>query len=132
MKLVHQIYSGECGLACAATVLGLTLDQVIVEYRQLYPQLDQYKNGVLDDELVVLLTNHGLSNVRCSLTWNLEPAIVTVPSLNYRGLLHYIVWDGTDWLDPAPAELVRYPDDAPEIGGKPTVCWASVITWDSK
>jgi hypothetical protein len=59
------------------------------------------------------------------------PAILTVPSLNIPGLLHYIVWDVStlQYLDPTYGRL-KYPDDAPIVDGKQIVSWTSgILIW---
>lgn len=46
--------------------------------------------------------------------------------------VHYVVWDGEQYLDPAPEGKLRYPSDGPEIAGERTVCWASAIVWSEE
>lgn len=57
-----------------------------------------------------------------------RPAILTVPSLNHIGLLHFIVWSGDEYL-PSTGPLM-YPGDSPTVAGRklaPQV--ASAIVW---
>jgi len=128
MKLVKQEEFGQCGAACLAMVLGDPLEDVIAEIED-RTWISLSVGGMTDCEIVEHLHKH-LVNARIILDWDgQKPAILTVPSLNHRGLLHYIVWDGERYLDPAMGEL-RYPEDAPVINGKKTVCWATAIVWD--
>jgi hypothetical protein len=118
-------------------VLDFTLDQVLADYKAAYPQSDPERYGVNDDEIVSLLRRHHLRYARSGTVWldppgGKEPAILTVPSLNYAGLLHYVVWDGKQYLDPAPEGKLRYPDDGPTIADEKAVCWASCITWSEQ
>lgn len=132
MKLVQQRRKGECGPACLAMVLGIELDQAVVEVeKQTGRPCTTY--GCSDSDMTTVLQAHGLRHARRSLDWFMqgekpEPAILTVPSLNHAGLLHFVVWDGERYLDPSN-EAKRYPEDGPEIAGERTVSWASLITW---
>ena len=89
-------------------------------------------SDLMDREMVRILKDQGLADAKASLDWpSFETsAILTVPSLNYSGLLHYIVWDAEaqQYLDPAN-EPLRYPDDGPVIAEERTVCWATAILW---
>ena len=129
MKPVKQEGFGQCGAACLATVLGDPLDLVVAEV-EAKAEARLADIGMADGEMVEHLRQHGLSNARIILDWDgSEPAILTVPSLNYPGLLHYVVWDGAYYLDPSRGAFL-YPRDAPVIGGEKMVCWATAIVWD--
>jgi hypothetical protein len=132
MELVHQRRKGECGLACLAMVAGCTIEESAELFKDLFPEIDPGEVGVTDEEMVVVMRRLAMPNVRRSVDrpdW--RSAILTVPSLNHLGLLHYVVWDGERYLDPSPGPL-RYPDDGPVIGGQKTVCWACAIIWGDK
>jgi hypothetical protein len=123
VNLVKQEKFGECGLACIAMVLGCSLE----EAREKCGDFD-WSNGVNSKSIISLLAQNRIAALE-SLTWPDASiaGILTVPSLNHAGVLHFIVWDGEKYLDPANGEKV-YPDDAPVINGiqvKPQ--WASVI-----
>ncbi len=127
MRLVKQKKKGECGPACLAMVLGIELDEAIV----LSEEVAGFRRdcGLNDLEQAAVLESRGL-RARRTLDWNWrEPAILTVPSLNHRGILHFIVWDGERFLDPACSGLT-YPDDAPTVDGRERyVSWAGAIVW---
>jgi hypothetical protein len=134
VELVRMKNNGECGPACLATVLGISLDEAIAEVEAISGNPVR-THGSGDDEIIAVLDKHGFK-AEHGIDWPFVgegrvPAIVTVPSLNVRGLLHYIVWDGEVFLDPACGEFY-YPDDAPIVRGYPQVFWASVITWERK
>ncbi len=124
MKLVQQKQKGDCGPACLATILGLTLQEVLEDFPKARIK------GVPPLEMIDYLTNRGVAAME-SITWPCVnsvnvPAIVTVPSLNNLGLLHYVVWNGVQYLDPSNKSL-RYPDDCPQVSGVATLMWSSVI-----
>lgn len=74
---------------------------------------DTESHGTLPEDLVSVLCDNGVPAVASAEWPSLEvPAILTVPSLNHLGLLHYILWDGTQFLDPSNEEL-RYPEHSP-------------------
>jgi ABC-type bacteriocin/lantibiotic exporter with double-glycine peptidase domain len=132
MKLVTQEHKGECGPACIAMVLGLTLDEAIERAERLLEGVKVRDYGMCDDEMVELLKLNGFEHARSSTSWDAASnAILTVPSLNYHGLLHYLVYDVQDgYLDPASVDATyHYPEDAPIVGGKKMVQWAAAITW---
>jgi len=122
MHLVKMENPGDCGPACLAMVLDKTLDQVAVDFPDRHV-------GVTADQMIAYLAAHGVPAMS-SLTWPSSqiPAILTVPSLNHPGLLHYVVWDGKQLLDPSN-EARRYPDDLPSFGFPPAVgaFWATVL-----
>ena len=134
MRLVQQVKKGECGLACIAMVLGISLEEADkIAQRVLGTAGGCWgEYGLMDREMVRILKDQGLADAKASLDWpSFETsAILTVPSLNYSGLLHYIVWDAEaqQYLDPAN-EPLRYPDDGPVIAEERTVCWATAILW---
>jgi len=112
MDLIKQTAMGECGPACVATVAGISLAAA----KNL---IGNTEYGCTDDCVVRVLEGLGLA-ARVSLDWpDLDvSAILTVPSLNHRGLLHYIVWDAEQQriLDPSH-EGLRYPDDGYVLRG---------------
>jgi len=129
MRLVTQRKFGGCGLACVAMVTGASLDaveQAALDLGIVYAQC-----GIADHELINLLEifrKRGVTKLLYRTTW--EPCILMVPSLNIPGLLHYIVWDGKQYLDPSPGPL-RYPDNAPVIEKVRVPPQAGyVIVWD--
>jgi hypothetical protein len=121
MKLVRQEKLGECGAACLAMVVGSTLDAA----REF---LGDASRGTVSTDLIDALAKAGVPSIE-SIKWPSYsiPAILTVPSLNHPGLLHFIVWDGEKYLDPSN-EAKRYPDDSPNINGHVLPpSWATVI-----
>ena len=75
----------------SATVLGLRLELV---KRVLRKRLDR---TIALNDLEVCETIKYFTGLKCrpSLEWHPNrPAILTVPSLNFVGFLHFIVWDG--------------------------------------
>lgn len=130
MMLVQQTQKGECGAACLAMVLDLSLEAVLREVRDMHEDEEAYLEwGLVPEDMIEVLFQHGIVARESVTRPDERPAILTVPSLNYPGLLHYIVWDGGRYLDPSPGPL-RYPDDAPVIRGTRSVQWASAIIWD--
>jgi hypothetical protein len=121
MRLVKQTKLGECGPACVATVAGCSL-------REALDVVGDVSRGVTDYALVDALAEFGVPS-QVSLRWpdKSVPAILTVPSLGVPGLLHFIVWDGKRYLDPANSENI-YPDAAPVVNGrKLEPQWATAI-----
>ena len=129
MKLIKQRAKGECGPACLAMVLGIELDQAVVESEQA-SGVRCTERGCSGVDMIAVLNAHGLRDARESLEWDtIEPAILTVASLNFPGLLHFIVWDGERFLDSANSGHV-YPDNAPSVPGADRyIGWASVVVW---
>lgn len=128
IRLVRQQEFGQCGAACLAMIVSESLAEVAGDVEQFYG-IRLAKAGMSSGEIVDFLSRRGFSEPREVLERpDLRPAILTVPSLNHLGLLHYIVWDGERYLDPTCGAL-RYPDDAPVIGGERIVCWATAIIW---
>ena len=75
------------------------------------------------------LKYYEVPDARESFEWDeKQPAILTVPSLNHLGFLHYIIWDGEQYLDPSNGAK-RYPADGPALHGKLRVFWAHAILW---
>ena len=130
MELIKQKEFGGCGVACLAMVTGKKYDQILSEIDDIFGRNLQ-NDGLSDAEIVSYLSEQpGFKSVRSTTTrpdW--RPAILTVPSLNYIGLLHYIVWDGERYLDPAIGSKT-WPDDAPVLKGKRIISWASAVIWD--
>lgn len=131
MKLVTQEKVGQCGPACVAMVLCLPLKRVL----EWFPHCEHI--GATDDNMVAILNENGYPAVSStSIPYDntgliAVPAILTVPSLNIPGLLHYIVWDVStlQYLDPTYGRL-KYPDDAPIVDGKQIVSWTSgILIW---
>lgn len=122
MDLVKQEQVGDCGPACVAMVLGCTL----AEARE---QLPKHPTGwTTPSDIIECLAQHGVPAIE-SLVWpNYSvSAILTVPSLNHPGLLHFILWDGEQYLDPTN-ESKRYPDDVPTVRDQQLPPqWATVI-----
>jgi hypothetical protein len=99
MKLVKMQIRGDCGPACLAMVLGEDLECSRTRIQKVDPQWTS-TIGTPSNLLIKALSDVGLCAAE-STTWvaSPDPAIVTVPSLNHRGLLHYIVWDGgSGWI----------------------------------
>lgn len=123
IEIVKQERVGECGAACLAMVLGKSLEEVVESFP------DCHERGITEPEMIDYLMQHGVPAL-ASTDWPTMDisAIVTVPSLNHVGLLHFIVWDAAEkrYLDPSNEEL-QFPDDSPEVYGQARICWASVI-----
>ena len=119
-KLVKQEKCGDCGPACLAMVLGCSL----AEAREKLGF--DVSNGVGASDMIRCLIDNGVPAVD-SRVWpsTSVPAIFTVPSLNHPGLLHYIYWDGEQFLDPTHEEL-RYPWNGPVVNNK-----TLLPQWDS-
>jgi hypothetical protein len=141
MRLVKQREKGECGLACIAMVLGVSLKEAIrmacitIENHDylLCPgvvDLEWGSRGMTDEEVIEVLRAYG-AHAKNGPDWTdlAQAAILIVPSLNHRGLLHYVVWDpeAEQYLDPG-GPLV-YPDHGPDVNGV-RVCWARAIIVD--
>jgi ABC-type bacteriocin/lantibiotic exporter with double-glycine peptidase domain len=128
MKTVKQERFGQCGAACLAMVLEEPLSEVVASLEATL-NAPLHEIGVADGEMVEHLRDRGFDRAQVTMEWDgSEEAILTVPSLNHRGILHYIVWDGSQYLDPSTGPLT-YPEDAPVIGGRKQVCWATAIIW---
>ena len=123
MNLVKMKRVGDCGAACLAMVLGRTLAEVIGTFPE------RLKKGIGEREMVDYLSANGVPALS-SMEWPslTVPAILTVPSMNHPGLLHYVVWDGEKVLDPSHEEK-RYPDDMPKeiLDNEWVPPWATVI-----
>lgn len=122
MKLVRQECVGDCGPACVATVLGCSLSAA---RSLLYAEPGK---GITDEQIVTALVDRGVPAL-ASTVWPgySVSAILSVPSLNHRGLMHYIVWDGEEYLDPTH-EGYRYPDDSPVVHGvRLEPQWSTVV-----
>lgn len=121
MKLVKQEAFGDCGPACVATVLGWSLQKA-------RDVLGDSLRGIDSLAICDVLSENDVPAME-SLVWPSSsiPGILSVPSLNYPGLLHFIVWDGAEYLDPSN-DPKRYPEDGPVVDGvlQPPQ-WASVI-----
>ena len=123
MKLVKMREFGQCGAACLATVLGVSLDDALALVAPEYV-------GTTSKTLLRALRESGYSDAAEICTDAPDPfppAILTVPSLNHAGLLHFLVWDGEQVLDPTCDEK-RWPEDGPVFNGeKMPVQWACAI-----
>lgn len=129
MELIKQKKFGECGIACLAMVTGEKYEKVLSKVDDMFGQNNGQCNGLSDSEVVSYLGAQGFKAVRSTTTrddW--RPAILTVPSLNHLGLLHYIVWDGEEYLDPSGPKT--WPDDGPIFNGEKIISWAAAIIWD--
>jgi len=123
-KMVKQRGNGDCGIACLAMVLGKP-------YEEIKTYIDDTSEGTDSIFVKDVLTHYGKKNVREELHYKFgKPAILTVPSLNHPGLLHYIVCDGEKkWLDPSIEKRV-YPNDGPIVNGRLKIYVASAIYWE--
>lgn len=126
MNLVIMKEVGDCGPACLAMVLGKTLEDVTKDFP------DRYHRGVSEEEMVGYLADHKVPSL-ASLVWphRSVPAILTVPSLNHLGLLHFVVWDGTQILDPSEGPKV-YPEDTPlqyKTASIPVPWVSTILLW---
>lgn len=121
-KMVKMKKCGDCGPACLAMVLECTLEEAWEMVRA------TPTGGVVPEEMVKALVDHGVPAIEASvMPHHTVGAILTVPSLNHPGLLHYIYWNGEEIFDPTNGAL-RYPDDAPVLDGKRlSPQWASTI-----
>jgi hypothetical protein len=121
-KIVKMEKCGDCGPACLAMVLGCTLEEAWSMVNA------SPAGGVVPEEMIKALRKNGMGAIESLVIPHPSClAILTVPSLNHRGLLHYIYWDGHDILDPTNGKL-RYPDDGPVIDGERLFPqWASAI-----
>ena len=129
MRLIKQENFGECGLACLAMVLGQSLDEVRSNARAAGRTVEKY--GLDSADMIHYLKHFGLTEAREVLERDEQPAILTVPSLNHLGFLHFVVWDGERYLDPSSGPLT-YPDNGPEHPdgeSGPQAFWASAIIW---
>lgn len=124
MRLVKQRKFGECGAACAAMVLGWSLDEVLAK-------IGNTQAGITNARLVEFLISNGVQCIESLAHPGNVPSILTVPSLNHPGLLHYIVFDGEQYLDPACGEK-HYPDDAPVVNGErvPPQWATAILLWE--
>lgn len=131
MRLIKQRKFGECGIACLAMITGCDYDEII---REIWidrnpgkiPQDDIELIGVTNSEMVSYLESHSFIAKETTDMNELPPAIITVASLNFPGLLHYIIWTGDGYLDPAEGPKM-WPDDAPIVNGKQIITAASAI-----
>ncbi len=127
MNLVKQREFGECGIACLAMVTGLDYDTVkeIIDD----PAVATY--GIRTEQMLVALHQAGFTNPHEIFgvpADEARAAILTVPSLNHPGMLHFIVWDGSNYFDPS-AGAKEYPQDAYLVDGHPQVMAACSIAW---
>jgi len=121
---IKQKKFGQCGPACLAMVLKCELDAVVLNLER--GGRDLATTGMTDQEMVEFLQDQ---DVECYISMERapdQPAILTVPSLNHPGVLHYIYWDGKEYHDPGSGHLV-YPKHAPRFGGDQIVCWSTAI-----
>lgn len=125
MKLIKQRKFGECGVACLAMILDKTYEEIL-EY---FNHKDFTNSGIGPDEMISCLEHFGKSGAKEYLHYQLGPAILTVPSLNHVGFLHFIVYDGENYLDPS-TEKLQYDRDAPILNGVKRVFASTAIHWD--
>jgi len=121
MRLVKQKKVGQCGPACLAMVTGMTLEEVMEE-------VGDVSYGLNDAQMVDFLMKHNIPAISSTIWPSAAiPAILTVPSLNHIGLLHYVVWDGERFLDPTMGQK-EYPGDAHVLeNGREIIAWATAI-----
>jgi len=104
--IVHQTKPGECAAACVAMASKKTLDEALSVLGE--------ARGVDSNEVIHALSVFGIKATEVLSLFDGDfSAILVVPSLNYSGLLHYIYWDGKQYLDPSPIDRRRYPDASP-------------------
>jgi len=121
MELVKQRAFGECGPACLSMLTGYPLSQIVDGYKAI--DVDVRKDGLDSRQMMHYLDYIGFGPTRETLNWDEKSvAVLTVPSLNTFGVLHYIVWDGSRYLDPSTGPAT-YPDDARDG----TVPWACAL-----
>lgn len=124
MKWVRQEHFGESGMAAVSMVTGQPIDWV----RKSTPELIVTTAGLGVDRVVSFLQRSGLEHARVSHEVRAgDPAILITASLNYPGLMHYVVWTGEELLDPSGGPK-RYPTDF--VGHQPMDCfWTTAIVW---
>jgi hypothetical protein len=94
-RQVQQRGDGDCGVACFAMFTGESYERC--------RELLRFKAnaGTSEAQMIGALAYH--FDVRVSRTdgWaDAVPGILTVPSLNMPGRLHFVVWTGSEVLDP--------------------------------
>lgn len=122
MRHVKMKNAGECGPACFAMVSGVSLETA----------LSKIPVGCTDLDLVDALRKSGLCAYR-TMEWPAADctgvvAILTVPSLNFPGILHSVVWDGNQILDPSPGPRT-YPFEVRNPANQTSlpIQWASLV-----
>ena len=128
--LVVQKEVGGCGVACVAMGLNVTYEKAQSITEELFPEWKVSDGLSIDKITTILRTKFEHVEYMTSDFLDLLPgrdAIVTVPSLNYPGLLHFIYIKDELVLDPSPGPL-RYPKDSTNIDGK-CVFPIDVIVW---
>jgi hypothetical protein len=130
MELVKQKGFGECAVACISMVTGKDYNLVLDGIATLY-KIKPHLEGINCLQVVGYLQKYSeFKTVREVIyPYYASSAILSVPSLNHVGLLHFIVWDDKRYLDPSLGPKF-WPDDAPIINGKRIISIATAIVWD--
>jgi hypothetical protein len=131
--LIKMRAVGECGPACLATIVGAELDDVVA-WAHARERSYSYGTAALnDDDMLEYLHEHGYPDARQATSALEPPAILTVPSLNVPGLLHFVVWDEERQIvDPSLGPKL-WPDDAPVVNGERVgIQWATAIVLGEK
>ena len=115
-KMVNRIQQEDaygCAVACIAMATVKTYQSVlsvVKQYWSVFKPFDKYSGLDNFDEQIILF-RLGFRAIKIPMLSGCEAmkryvgekqAILTVPSLNVRGLYHAIFWDGENILDPSP------------------------------
>lgn len=148
MELVTQKNFGECGPACLAMITGRSLDTVLFDLREMFKIIPS-QHGLRDTQAVEYLAACGVVEPRrvLDVPAGCSEAMLTVPSLNHPGLLHYIVMDNGTFLDPGNGPLnygqgglAKLLEKNPPFGGYPVAFdglkhepqYACAIVWKER
>lgn len=94
---VQQRGDGDCGIACFSMITGESYDFC----REKIFKNFKSNQGLTECAMLGALAYHFGVHVALTNGWvDSMPGICTVPSLNHPGLLHFVIWTGTDVLDP--------------------------------
>lgn len=133
MRHVRQEHSHECGIACMAMVMGVTLDEARAAYERVYPGKRGEGRGVSEGityvEIDAVLAEHGFATARVwhgprdsrREVWPPEPfADAHIATVILANGGHFVVWlrDGAV-LDPnasTPRTIADYPNIS-SVGG---------------
>lgn len=100
MKLVNQRTDWDCGYAVLAIFAGISYEKAMEAVLKRCPDA---KGGPIGDrDLMIALRDFGYDPIQCCGSMGMVgvPEILIVASLNFPGVLHYIVLDGNEVLDP--------------------------------